>query len=79
VREADADDEVEVLADEGGHVRDVVRWADSLDDTALDAELPLRLLQAAIGELVEAAVVQLPLIREQPDLESVARVRALIL
>ena len=71
LREADADDQVVVLADERRHVRDVVGGGRGLEDATLDAELPLGSLETVVRELVEATVVQLPFVGEQPDLDRV--------
>ena len=71
LREADADDQVVVLADERRHVRDVVGGGRGLKHASLDAELPLGSLEAVVRELVEATVVQLPLVGQQPDLDRV--------
>ncbi len=69
LREADPDDEVVALAGERGHVRHVVGSGLRLDHTAGDPHLALRALQPLEGELVEAVVVQLPRVGDEPDLE----------
>ena len=71
--EADADDQVVVLADERRHVRDVVGGGRGLDHAPLDAELPFGSLEPVVRELVEATVVELSFVREQPDLDRVRR------
>src|SRR5215211_8857574 len=75
LREADADDQAVAVAREAPHVRDVVSCRGGLDHAALDPELPLGALQPLIGELVEAAVVQLAEVGDEPDLEPLLRRR----
>jgi hypothetical protein len=75
LREADADDQVVLLAREARHVRDVVGRGGGLQHTALDPELPLGPLETLVGELVEAAVVQLTDVGDQPHLERLRRGR----
>ena len=69
LREADADDQVEALPGEGRHVGDVVRCRLRLDHATRDAELALGALQPLERELVEAVVVQLARVGDEPDLQ----------
>ena len=73
--EADGDDEVGVLARRGREVRDVRLGRGGLVDGAVDAEIPLRLQQALVGELVEAVVVQLVDVGDEDDERLPARGR----
>ena len=65
--EADGDDEVRALPRGLREVRDVGLRRRGLVDDAVDPELLLRPLQALIGELVEAVVVELVDVRDQDD------------
>ena len=73
--EPDADHQVVALPRQCRHVRDVIRRALRLDDPALDPELALRALEALVGELVEAVVVQLARVGHERDLEARGRRR----
>ena len=63
------------LPRERRHVRDVVGGGLRLDDAALDPELALGALEPLEGELVEAVVVELARVGDQPDLEARRRRR----
>src|ERR671918_124715 len=71
--EADRDDQVEALVGERREVRDVVRVRLGLQHPDLDAELLRRLLEALVGQRVEAAVVQAADVGDEPDLNVGAR------
>ena len=74
-QEADGDDEVIALLGRGREVRDVVGGALRDQRPALDAVLRLRLLQALVGERVEALVVEAADVRDHRDLHRRARGR----
>src|SRR5712691_6008172 len=72
-READADHDVVAAARERRQVRDVLRARRRQADAVLDAELCLRFQDAQVREMVEAAVVQAADVRDEPDLDRLAR------
>src|ERR1700687_72439 len=65
--EADRDHEVVVLGGEVGQVGNVVVTALRLDDAGLELELGLGLLEAQVGEVVEALVVEAADVGDQAD------------
>src|SRR6185437_3926322 len=67
--EAHADDQVVVLGGEVGQVRHVVVAALRLLDVALDVKVGLRLLEADVGKVVEALVVEAADVGDQTDLD----------
>ena len=73
LREADADDQVEALPRERRHVRHVVGSGLRLDDATGDPEVALGALEPLEGELVEAVVVELARVGDEPDLEARGR------
>ena len=74
-QEADGDDEVIALLGRRREIGDVVRGALRDQRPAIDAVLRLRLLQALVGERVEALVVEAADVRDHRDLHRRARGR----
>src|ERR1700736_6557772 len=72
-QDADPDHQVIVLGGEVGQVRNVVVAALGLDHVALDLEVGLGLLEAEVGEVVEALVVESADVGDETDLVCLGR------
>src|SRR5437660_662551 len=72
-QEADADHKVVVLGGEVGQVGNVVVATLELDDVTLDREIDLAVLEAEVGEVVEALVVEAADVGDQTDLVRLGR------
>jgi hypothetical protein len=70
-QETDADHEVVALLGEAREIGDVIRVRLRQQHPAVDAELALGALEAPVGELVEATVVEAADVGHEADLEAV--------